>query len=109
MIGGGGDCPPCPPLATPLWFVTLFIFLSVISCGDPGIPTNGERIGSGINAGNELNYECKPGFKLIGESKLVCQQDGTWSDSPPRCDGKEFSWEEERVVTMSNKNIAIQV
>jgi hypothetical protein len=67
-----------------------FIFVLVINCGDPGIPTNGERTGSGTNAGNELKYECKPGFRLIGVSKLVCQQDGTWTASRPSCDGRKF-------------------
>lgn len=74
-----------------LIFFTLmkcFYFPLVINCGDPGVPDNGERIGSGTSAGDKLNYDCKPGFKLIGASQLVCEHDGTWSAPIPRCDSK---------------------
>ena len=62
--------------------------LTDIDCGDPIIPPNGERTGTATTVGNQLNYECKPGFKLIGTSKLVCQKDGTWSAAVPSCVGK---------------------
>ena len=41
-----------------------------------------------MNAGSELFYECKPGFKLVGATKLTCRDDGTWSASVPSCLGK---------------------
>lgn len=52
------------------------------------MPTNGERTGNGTSAGDEIVYDCLPGFKLLGTSRLVCQKDGTWSAPLPRCDSK---------------------
>ena len=52
------------------------------------MPNNGERTGSGTSAGDEIVYDCQPGFKLLGESQLVCQKDGTWSAPLPKCESK---------------------
>ncbi|VDO68786.1 unnamed protein product [Haemonchus placei] len=40
--------------------------------------------------GNEIQYECLNGWKLIGEERRRCMHDGTWSGVAPYCKGLEF-------------------
>lgn len=35
--------------------------------------------------GNEIEYECLSGWKLIGDSRRRCQYDGNWSGTAPYC------------------------
>ncbi|KAK6042815.1 sushi domain protein [Cooperia oncophora] len=39
--------------------------------------------------GNEIQYECLSGWKLMGEERRRCQHDGTWSGETPYCKGPE--------------------
>lgn len=34
-------------------------------------------------------YKCNEGFKLIGNDKQTCMDDGKWSDIPPVCAGRD--------------------
>ncbi|XP_077127218.1 CUB and sushi domain-containing protein 3 isoform X7 [Ranitomeya variabilis] len=54
-------------------------------CGDPGIPANGKREGKSFIFQSEVSFICNPTFILVGSGTRVCQADGTWSGSPPRC------------------------
>ena len=42
----------------------------------------------GNTAGSEANYSCIDGYKLVGVTTRVCQDNGEWSDSEPVCNGK---------------------
>ncbi|XP_063307343.1 zona pellucida sperm-binding protein 3 receptor-like [Pelobates fuscus] len=61
-------------------------FCTLRSCGNPGEIENGH-----MNATNNflfksyVIYNCSKGYKMISNSKLYCQADGTWSSSPPTC------------------------
>lgn len=33
-------------------------------------------------------YSCESGYKLIGQATRTCQDDETWSEQEPTCDGK---------------------
>ncbi|KAG9478625.1 hypothetical protein GDO78_012335 [Eleutherodactylus coqui] len=54
-------------------------------CGDPGIPANGKREGKSFIFQSEVSFMCNPSHILVGSSTRICQADGTWSGSPPRC------------------------
>ncbi|KAM8966399.1 CUB and sushi domain-containing protein 3 [Pelodytes ibericus] len=54
-------------------------------CGDPGIPSNGKREGKSFIFQSEVSFICSPPYILVGSSTRICQADGTWSGSPPRC------------------------
>ncbi|KAK6729743.1 hypothetical protein RB195_006660 [Necator americanus] len=36
--------------------------------------------------GNEMEYECLNGWRLVGEGRRRCRSDGTWSGSAPSCE-----------------------
>lgn len=56
-----------------------------ISCGHPGIPSQGKvRIG-GLTFGESVFFECNDFYEIYGESELTCEADGLWSDEIPSC------------------------
>ncbi|KAK9403079.1 CSMD3: CUB and Sushi multiple domains 3 [Crotalus adamanteus] len=54
-------------------------------CGDPGVPAQGKREGKSFIYQSEVSFSCNPPFVLVGSSTRICQADGTWSGSSPRC------------------------
>uniref|UniRef100_A0A668ASR4 CUB and Sushi multiple domains 3 n=1 Tax=Myripristis murdjan TaxID=586833 RepID=A0A668ASR4_9TELE len=60
--------------------------LTVITCGDPGIPANGLRFGDDITVGQNVTFLCQPGYVMIGGDSSVtrtCTSNGTWSGTMP--------------------------
>ncbi|XP_049921039.1 regulator of complement activation group 2 gene 1 isoform X9 [Epinephelus moara] len=60
---------------------------SVRGCEEPLI-TNAERIGGTqppYGYQSLVTYQCKPGYKMIGEPTLTCGRDGEWSPGLPEC------------------------
>ncbi|PWA28849.1 hypothetical protein CCH79_00012875 [Gambusia affinis] len=55
-------------------------------CGRPSPIPHGHVLGSETGFNSKLTYECDEGYKLIGDPTVVCQSDGLWDKSPPRCD-----------------------
>ncbi|XP_075416413.1 sushi, von Willebrand factor type A, EGF and pentraxin domain-containing protein 1 isoform X2 [Tenrec ecaudatus] len=41
--------------------------------------------GSSYLYGTVVSYTCNPGYELLGNSLLFCQEDGTWNGSAPSC------------------------
>ncbi|XP_059839979.1 CUB and sushi domain-containing protein 3 [Hypanus sabinus] len=71
-IGNGtwtGDVPQCLPKF----------------CGDPGVPARGRREGKSFIYQSEVSFSCSSPLILVGSSTRICQADGTWSGSQPRC------------------------
>ncbi|XP_056378601.1 CUB and sushi domain-containing protein 3 isoform X6 [Hyla sarda] len=54
-------------------------------CGDPGIPANGKREGKSFIFQSEVSFICNPSYVLVGSETRICQAEGSWSGSPPRC------------------------
>lgn len=68
-----------------------FLCLTVITCGDPGIPANGLRIGDDITVGQNVTFMCQLGYVMTGGDNTVtrtCTNNGTWSGTMPACQGK---------------------
>lgn len=61
-------------------------------CGDPGRPTNGDRVLSDTSLGSQVLYICNPGFELSGSQRRVCEASSSWSGSLPVCTGKPSGW-----------------
>ena len=61
------------------------------SCGDPGTPFNGRRIGDDFSENAIIQFFCNAGFTLVGASVITCESD-QWSAELPQCSGKCISW-----------------
>lgn len=55
------------------------------SCGNPGIPSNGMKIGSNHSYGASIQFTCNQGYTLQGSQERICQNSGEWSGSQPTC------------------------
>lgn len=64
---------------------------TAIYCPDPIIPDNGRLLSeSSIKhgkypVGDLMIYTCKDGYEVVGESSIVCTENGFWSHPPPFC------------------------
>ncbi|XP_067257601.1 sushi, von Willebrand factor type A, EGF and pentraxin domain-containing protein 1 isoform X4 [Chanodichthys erythropterus] len=56
-----------------------------VECGPPPDLEHGQYHGEDFYAGSSVLYQCKPGFYLLGESKLLCTNNGKWIGNPPAC------------------------
>lgn len=55
------------------------------SCGNPGAPTNGIKIGTNHSYGASVQLACYSGYTLVGSQKRTCQNTGQWSGTQPSC------------------------
>ncbi|XP_036065193.1 CUB and sushi domain-containing protein 1 [Onychomys torridus] len=73
-------------MANGLWDRSLPKCLA-ISCGHPGVPANAVLTGELFTYGATVQYSCKGGQILTGNSTRVCQEDSHWSGTLPHCSG----------------------
>lgn len=62
-----------------------------MECGPPPDLEHGQYHGEDFYAGSTVLYQCKPGFYLLGESKMLCAINGEWIGNPPACLGKRYT------------------
>lgn len=55
------------------------------SCGDPGTPANGRRIGDDFSIGATVLFHCNDDFDLVGDKFRVCLDNGAWTGAQPIC------------------------
>ena len=61
--------------------------MTVVDCGDPGLPANAARTFSQTLFNSLVMYTCNVNYMLSGEALRICQADGTWSGTLPTCEG----------------------
>ncbi|KAG7501128.1 hypothetical protein JOB18_040546 [Solea senegalensis] len=54
-------------------------------CGDPGTAVGGFREGRSFIYQSEVSFSCAPPLILVGTATRLCESDGTWSGTQPRC------------------------
>ena len=75
---------PLPPPHSSSCFI-MQTYKPETSCGDPGTPENGLRVGNDWTIGAIVYYQCNATYELVGLESRTCQNDGTWSGSLPAC------------------------
>ncbi|KAG7255749.1 hypothetical protein CRUP_011568 [Coryphaenoides rupestris] len=63
-------------------------FCKLITCGDPGVPANGLRLGDDFAVGHNATFACQPGHVMVAGGRSVtrvCTGNGTWSGAMPAC------------------------
>ena len=57
-------------------------------CSTLSSPTNGAVRVNSLFVDGTATYACDPEYDLVGASSCTCQSTGSWSSSPPTCDGE---------------------
>ena len=72
-------------------------------CPYPDKPSNGKLRGTFPATYRAVaQFECNPGYSLVGDEVMHCQEDGTWRGTKPTCSCKQIS-----VTTYVFKNTKI--
>lgn len=66
------------------------VFIAVISCGNPGTPSNARVISyDGLEFSKSIVYKCREGYYSTGVLSRHCTVNGTWTGAAPECTGEE--------------------
>ena len=69
-----------------------FFFFAEVVCEPPTSPENGYiQGGSSYKAGEVVQFHCHRGFMMDGQPIAVCQDNGKWSGSFPKCNQSSFT------------------
>lgn len=64
------------------------LYSTAVLCGDPGTPAEGYMEGKQFTYRSEVIFYCRGPYILVGSSRRVCQDDGSWSGVQPTCVGE---------------------
>ena len=75
------------PLCNLLLSFHFLYFFTAIGCQTLRNPLNGKITISSTTTNSTAKYECNRGFRLLGDSTLVCQSNGHWKGVVAVCEG----------------------
>lgn len=71
-----------------IWRFVDFVFLTVVSCGNPGTPRNAIiQYHDGFVFSRSITYACREGYYSTGLLTRHCTVNGTWTGDMPECTG----------------------
>ena len=74
-----------------VFFLTLPFCFLVISCGNPGTPSNARVIfNDGLIFSSSIIYQCREGYYSTGVLSRHCTVNGTWTGTSPECTGERW-------------------
>ena len=91
-----GNAPTCEGIYKNYQLIRLLVLLlcsgvNVVDCGPPNnIILNGVVSFEKTTFNSTANYTCNFGYKLLGNARRVCRDDGVWVPNPPRCERKQL-------------------
>ncbi|XP_068090442.1 sushi, von Willebrand factor type A, EGF and pentraxin domain-containing protein 1 isoform X2 [Hyperolius riggenbachi] len=56
-----------------------------VACGQPPVLINGHVIGTDYSYGKYVEYQCQEGYRLTGDKRITCLENGHWSETVPSC------------------------
>ena len=65
---------------------------TAITCGDPGVPQNGNTFVISVSVGSIVNHTCNIGYNLEGADQRECLSNGNWSELLPMCISKFITY-----------------
>ena len=77
------DMPECTIHIT---LLTLTCVESIVDCGAPQQPANGQVIHNETVFGSVANYSCNALYSIVGDASRECLANGIWSGIEPRCE-----------------------
>ena len=64
----------------------VFIYLkALVNCGNPGTPSNGQKLGERYWTGQSVSFVCDSQYHLTGSATRMCLPSGNWSGIQPSC------------------------
>lgn len=61
------------------------ISLALVNCGNPGTPSNGQKLGERYWTGQSVSFVCDSQYHLTGSATRMCLPSGNWSGIQPSC------------------------
>ena len=68
-------------------YVLLVYLIQVSSCRYIATPQNGRRLDQNYWPGQMTVFECNHGYRMVGNSRLLCMTNWEWDpEEPPKCE-----------------------
>lgn len=86
-----GSCKICMSSQKVIFWILFVVLLAENSCGNPGTPTDGQKIGENYQYGDVVTFACNEGYNLVGSSSRTCKTDNNWDGTQPTCQSTYIS------------------
>lgn len=67
-----------------------FAVVTAVQCPVPEAPRHGRAIYTSCAYNSIVSYECKYGYRLVGDNTRRCGADKKWSGQQPSCKGSKI-------------------
>jgi len=78
-------------------------------CPDPGVPSQGVRVGDNFQDGKTVTFECNGNYDLLGNVTIRCNG-GVWNSDTPKCKGNYGKKKQkQKTKKQGNKYVIMQI